>query len=119
MTATESADKVLSSPVEEDAYALIQAGLALSRALGGGDKDAIQAALDTNLKLWVGIRTMVSRPDHPLPAEVRENLIRLSQYTVQKTFELAQTHSAETVNSLINTNLQIAEGLLEGTRTSG
>ncbi|MGB0697694.1 MAG: flagellar biosynthesis regulator FlaF [Rhodospirillaceae bacterium] len=104
----------LSHPSEEDAYQLTEAAVALSRALATDDKILIADALDANLQLWVGIRTLVSKDTHPLPQDVRDNLIRLSHYTAQKTFEIGQAHDAAAIESLINTNLQIAEGLLEG-----
>ncbi|MBK1666230.1 hypothetical protein CKO38_11720 [Rhodospirillum rubrum] len=105
---------VTDSIAGDDAFALTEAAVALSRALAAADKPALAAALEGNLQLWVGIRTLVSRTDNPLPQEVKDNLIRLSQYTAQKTFELHDGIDEDTVESLINTNLQIAEGLLEG-----
>lgn len=102
------------SLIEEDAAVLAQTALKLSEAKEGGDTTTIAAALDANLKLWIGIRTLVARDDHPMPKEVRENLIRLANYTAKKTLELGETFDDAAIESLINTNLQISEGLLEG-----
>jgi len=102
------------SSIEEDASALTQAALALSRAMESKDTEALSAALDTNLKLWIGIRTLVSRDGNPLPKEVRENLIQLAQFVTKTTADARNGGKAEDLEAMINTNLQISEGLLEG-----
>ncbi|MCF8481848.1 MAG: flagellar biosynthesis regulator FlaF [Rhodospirillum sp.] len=100
--------------LEDDAYALTEAAVAMSQALEKKDDIALADALDRNLQLWVAIRTLVSKDENKLPKEVKDNLIQLSHYAAQKTFEMRDGFVADTVESLINTNLQIAEGLLEG-----
>lgn len=101
------------SLLEEDAFALTQAALEISKAQEDNDEKRLAAALDRNLQLWVGIRTMVERDDNPLPNEVKENLGRLSHFVAQKTFEMQDGSNTKTLEALANTNLQIAEGLLE------
>lgn len=100
--------------IEEDAFALTQIALAISDARQRNDDPALTQALDDNLKLWVAIRTAVKSSDSALPTTVKANLLKLSKYTIQKTFELEVGISDKVLESLINTNLQIAEGLLEG-----
>ena len=65
------------------------------------------------MKLWVGIRTLVSASDNPLPMAIKDNLIRLSSFVAQKTFEMQNGANAKTIEALANTNLQISEGLLD------
>ena len=98
---------------EEDALALTQAALEISRAFEAKDEKRLAGALDKNLKLWVGIRTLVSASDNPLPLVIKDNLIRLSSFVAQKTFEMQDGANAKTIESLANTNLQITEGLLD------
>lgn len=98
---------------EEDALALTQAALEISRAYEAKDEKRLAAALDRNLKLWVGIRTLVSAADNPLPMQIKDNLIRLSSFVAQKTFEMQNGANPKTIESLANTNLQISEGLLD------
>lgn len=98
---------------EEDALALARAAVQIAEARKKGGA-ALTAALDGNLQLWVAIRTLMQRPECQLPKEVRENLIKLSKFAVQKTFEVANGVTDEILDSLINLNLQISEGLLEG-----
>ena len=98
---------------EEDALALTQAALEISRAFEAKDEKRLAAALDRNLKLWVGIRTLVSAAENPLPIVIKDNLIRLSSFVAQKTFEMQNGANAKTIEALTNTNLQISEGLLD------
>ncbi len=99
---------------EEDALALARSAvqIATARKKGGAD---LTSALDSNLQLWVAIRTLMQRPECQLPKDIRNNLIKLSQFAAQKTFEVANGVTDDILDSLINLNLQIAEGLLEGT----
>ena len=92
---------------------MTQAALEISRAYETKDDKRLAAALDRNLKLWVGIRTLVSAPDNPLPMAIKDNLIRLSSFVAQKTFEMHAGAKVKTIEALTNTNLQISEGLLD------
>ena len=98
---------------EEDAFALAQSAVLLAdaRSIGGAE---LTAALDHNLQVWVAIRTLMQRQDCPLPTDIRDNLIKLSHYAAQRTFEVANGVTDDIIDSLINVNLQISEGLLEG-----
>lgn len=107
------------SLLEEDALALTQAALRISKAMEEKDEEALAQALDSNLELWVGIRTLVSRPDNQLPPEIKDNLTRLSQFVSQKTMEMRNGIKTESLEALVNTNLQISEGLLEGMGNAG
>lgn len=101
--------------LEEEALALTQAAVGLSHARQSNDNAAMISALDNNLRLWIGIKTVVNNEKgSALPAEIRGNLTRLSEYTAQKTFELGSKMNDATLETLIHTNLQISEGLLEG-----
>ena len=100
--------------LEEDAFALTRVALAISEAREKNDDPALTQALDENLRLWVAIRTLLKQEGNTVPADVKANLLRLSKYVTQKTFELQDGISDEIIESLVNTNLQIAEGILEG-----
>ncbi len=102
------------SSFEEDAFALTRAAVAMSEALETGDQTALAAALDENLNLWTAIKTLVERADCKLPQDIRTNLARLGDYTAKVTFDLSKQRKLEKIEVLVNTNLQIAEGLLEG-----
>ena len=99
---------------EQDAFGLSQAAVMLDQAKSNGDTEALAAALDHNLELWVGIRTLVTRPESVVPSEVRDNLSKLADFVAAKTMDKGVEMPRETIESLININLQISEGLLEG-----
>lgn len=100
------------SPVEEDALALVQTAVLLDNSRA--DPGKLVAALEANLELWVAIRTLVSRGNEALSGEARGNLLRLSQYVASETLSKGAEIDSETLNTLININMQISEGLLEG-----
>lgn len=106
------------SPAQQDAFELLQAAVRLSCAKEKGDAAALTEALDGNLKLWTAIRTLMQQEAHPMAKEIKENLIRLADYTAQKTFEIGRAPQNEGLNTLINLNLQISEGLLERSRAA-
>ncbi len=102
------------SNTEEDALCLTKAAVGLSQALANADEAALATALDENLKVWTAIKTLVAQKDNRLPEDIRTNLTRLADYTTKVTFDLSADRRAQKIETLINTNLQIAEGLLEG-----
>lgn len=98
---------------QEDALALLRSATNISRARESHDKAGLTLALDENLQLWTAIQTLVSRKDHPLNTEAKTNLIKLANFVVAKTLKDGCDAADETLDTLENMNLQIAEGLLE------
>ena len=106
------------SLAEEQAFQLSRCAIALDQARQNRDKspgDLIDA-LNENLQVWVAIRTMAMREDSGFSGEVKENLVKLRKFVSEKTFESPEGLSDEAMDALINVNLQISEGLLEGTK---
>lgn len=100
---------------EEQALALSRAAIMLDQARQNlGDRGALGAALNQNLETWVAIRTVAQKPNNGLTASVQQNLVRLSNFVADSTFKSADSISEKTLDTLININLQISEGLLEG-----
>ena len=100
---------------EQEAFGLSRAAVMLDQAKQSpADKTALTSALNHNLELWVAIRAMVGRPESPLPEDAKNNLVKLSNFVADTTFKAAEGISDETIDTLININLQISEGLLEG-----
>jgi len=103
---------------EAEASSLTEAALHLDQARQSGDRRALAAALDNNVKVWTAIRTVAGRPDVDLPETVRINLGRLADFVASATLAAGTGVSEEVINTLININFQISEGLLEGRRES-
>lgn len=100
---------------EEQAFQLSQAAIRIDQARRGkaANRGPLVDALNGNVEVWVALRTIVMRGDCTLPDEVKQNLTKLAQFVADRTFadgEIAEN----TLDALININLQISEGLLEG-----
>ncbi|MCP4297251.1 MAG: hypothetical protein GY786_16745 [Proteobacteria bacterium] len=97
---------------EEQAYQLSKCAIAIDQARENPSQMA--GALNDNLEVWVAIRTLAEQDSSPLAPEVRQNLATLSKFVADKVFSFGEGLSEETISTLININLQISEGLLEG-----
>jgi len=102
------------SLTEQDAFSMSQAAVLLDQARAQGDMKALAAALDHNLELWVGLRTLVSRPEVRVSQNVQENLTKLANYVADATMSHGVEIPEKTLDTLINIDLQVSEGLLEG-----
>lgn len=107
------------SIIEEQAFQLSRSAIALDAAnqQRAAAPAALVAALNTNLELWVALRSVVMKVECNLADATKQNLVRLSEFVATKTFEGIEKLSEEGVKSLININLQISEGLLEGAKS--
>ncbi len=99
---------------QQDAYALAESAVVLERARGKAS--LLARALEHNLELWVAIRTLVTGTENELPADIRQNLFRLSGFVVDATWRDGVAISDGRLDILIAINLHIAEGLLQNTR---
>ena len=102
------------SLAEQDAFTMSRAALLLDQ--GRGDKKVLAQALDHNVQIWSAIRAVAVRSGGHFPRPVKENLTRLADYVTGTTFAGGVELSTDALDSLININLQICEGLLEGQR---
>lgn len=100
---------------EQEAFSLSQSAVILDQARN--DKSLLASALERNMELWVAIRMLVSRKDNKMTVETKDNLTKLSKFVAETTMNHGVDISSETLDTLININLQISEGLLEGANT--
>ena len=104
---------------EQEALGLAEAAIGLDQARTSENRnEALAAALNHNLEVWVAIRSIAQSPGSPLPPNVRANLIRLSDFVAHTTFANGAAIGDSALNTLININLQLAEGLLEGQKVA-
>ncbi len=73
--------------------------------------ERLDNALRYNQRLWSLFQAELSRPDHPMPKKLREDLLSLSLFIDKRTFEIMASPSPEKIDILININLNIAAGL--------
>jgi len=103
------------SLAEEQAFQLSQAAIALDQARSDrGDLSKLAMALERNLEAWVALKTIVAAEGCLLPDAVKDNLRRLASFVADRTLQGGENMADATIDALININLQISEGLLEG-----
>jgi len=103
------------SIIEEQAFQLSQSAIRLDQARTERESNnaVFAAALDQNLDVWMAIRTVAQRAVPGFSNDIRNNLVKLSHFVADTTFGGPENVGDSTVDTLININLQIAEGLLE------
>ncbi len=104
--------------IEQQAFSLAQAGIQLDQARSAdrGNPAHLAGALDNNLQVWVGIGTIVSDPKSGIADNIKTNILRLRDFIVDTTMKNGTEISESMLNTLININLQISEGLLESAK---
>ncbi len=106
---------VRNSLAKEEAFSLLKCAIDLSNAHESNNSSDLVNALENNLQLWVYIKTLAKDKSTKLPEETRSNLIKLADYVSSKTLEIGRdldNVNSATIESMINTNLQISEGLI-------
>lgn len=79
-------------------------------------KGDIALALDQNLRLWMAIKTLAQKANGSFDGELSQRLIRLSEYVAQETIRVGSGALPDsTLATLVNINVQIAQGMLDAT----
>ena len=100
---------------EMDAAAFSQAAYVLDQARQKvGDAEACEKALKYNQLLWSIVQADVAEGNNQLPDELKANLMSLSLFVDKQTSKGLSDPTEELLDSLININLNISEGLMEG-----
>lgn len=107
--------KTTMSGRELEASVLVKAAHKLKNCRDNWDTPDILERLDEALKynqrLWSFFQAELSRPNHPMPKKLREDLLSLSLFIDKRIFEVMASPSPERLDILININLNIAAGL--------
>lgn len=101
--------------VELESRALIKAASSLNFIKENWEqkKGDLNEALDKNRRLWTIIAGAMSDNTSPQPPEMRQNLLSLSMFVFKRTLEIIANPKPESLDILININLNIARGLSE------
>ncbi len=103
----------LTNAREKDAFALTKAAVFLDKAKQDLDNEDLMAeALNNNFTIWATIRETVKSNDGSMPSEISENLMKISDFVIKTCIVLRDTMNESTIDTLINVNFNIAEGLL-------
>jgi flagellar protein FlaF len=100
-------------PREVEAMAFTKAALMLEEAKGKvDDYDSYAAALKFNQLLWTIIQADVVDNENQLPAQLKANILSLSIFVDRQTIKSLANTKAENLDTLININKNLAEGLM-------
>lgn len=101
---------------EQDAYYLSEAAIMLDQARVGKKRDSkkLAAALENELEIWTGIRSAVLKWSDQEREVTKQNLCRLSDFIAGTILSSGVNITDSMLDTLININLQISEGILEG-----
>lgn len=105
-------------PHAKDAMGFLAAAIQLdqSKDLDLNDK---MSAIDVNLKLWIGVKSLVADTRNQMPESLKEKIQDLSKYVSRRTLALGETMPDDAlIDHFVNLNLQMSEGLLESGRAS-
>jgi flagellar biosynthesis activator protein FlaF len=101
------------SPREIEAQTLLMAARKLVEVQtnwNGADK-RMHAALLFNRRLWTIFMSAAESNDNPQPVEVRQNIVNIAVFVMQRTIEMQSNPNPEKLQSLIDINSNIAAGL--------
>ncbi len=100
-------------PRSIESAALARAAAELQNASARADTDypAFIEALSRNLTLWTLLATDAARPGNLLPLELRRAVIRLAAFVRVQTLRLQRSKVSADVETLVEINRNIAEGL--------
>lgn len=103
---------------EVEAEALTKAALLLQMCQqnwDAPDRDRkLTEALEFNQKLWSIFQGALAAADHPLPAELRTDILRLSHFIDKRIFEVQAYPAPEKLNVIVQINQNLAAGLRMG-----
>lgn len=104
----------IASPREMEASLLLQAAAQLQTVRDSWDtkKSELNAALTNNRKLWSLLLATVTRPDNPLPVNIRQNVANIGIFVFKETLTAMANPRPENLGALINVNRELASGLL-------
>jgi flagellar protein FlaF len=102
---------------ELEAEVLTSAARQLAEIRGDWDAEdrdnRLFEALKRNQRIWTFFQEELTNPEHPMPVQLRQNLLNLSRFVDKRTFELMADPAPEKINVLIEINKNIAAGLRE------
>lgn len=96
-----------------EAMAFVRVANALEAACRSPVSRAIlDNALKRNQRLWTLVQIEVTAPDHPMPGEIRANLLDLSRFVDRQTVKALASGKPDDARTLIEINREIAAGLM-------
>lgn len=101
-------------PAQTESWAMIEAAKRMAEAVLNGDIEAMRSSLRLNWRLWTIFQAALSESEGGVPQEIRENMLRLCLFVDKHTVASLAEPTPERLNTLVNINRNIAQGLLAG-----
>ncbi|PHS78761.1 MAG: hypothetical protein COB59_05470 [Rhodospirillaceae bacterium] len=99
-------------PREIESWALLKSALQLENACRNTENsNELRECLRQNQVLWTIFQASVAAEDCVLPADLRENILRLSVFVDGRTFSCLGDLEPKNVQALIDLNRNVAMGL--------
>jgi flagellar protein FlaF len=110
-----NADTFVQNQNELEARALIKTASMLNHVKENWEdqKHQLNAALDMNRKLWTILVGNINDDDNPLPLEIKQNVANLAYFIFKRTVDVMAAPRKNSLDALININMNIAKGLYE------
>lgn len=101
------------SPRELEASLLIKAAAKLQSVRDGWDatRGELDEAVTYNRKLWTILATSATRPENPLPQDVKSNVANLAVFIFSHSMRILSDPQPEKLTTLISINANVAAGL--------
>ena len=101
--------------VELESRALIKTASKLNQIKENWEQssDNLSEALEKNRRLWTIIAGAMGDNTSPQPEELKKNILNLSMFVFKRTLEILADPKPESLDILININMNIARGLSE------
>jgi flagellar biosynthesis activator protein FlaF len=111
----QSVDRETMSGRETEARVLTQGALKLLDCQKHWDaadrKNRLDAALKYNQRIWSIFQVEVSKPDNPLPMQIKQNILHLSRFIDLRIFDTMAFPEPSKLSIIIKINQNIAAGL--------
>ena len=119
LEAYQHVEKVTGSGREIEAAVLTKAAMKLKECQRNWDaddrEDKLEEALKFNQKVWSIFQSELTNENHPMPTELRRNLLRLGGYIDRRIFETMANPTPEKLDMVIKINCNLAAGLRSST----
>ena len=101
------------SPRETEGRALLEAARRLTAVQQEPvDREALLENVRLNWRLWTIFQSEASSPDSPLPEDIKANVVKLCNFVDKHTVQILSEPDPGKLDILINSNRNIAAGLL-------
>jgi len=85
----------------------------MHKAKEANDLEMMIAAVRLNWQLWTIIQSELLAPDCPVPTEIRENVLSLSNFIDKHTINFIADPESGKLEILVSINRELASGLYE------